>query len=259
MDKISKGMGTVSQLTAICIVLTFIVGMRWQDGFYTELGFPWMSGYSNYLDTIMTGVATIKLFLLAGAVGWFSIWGLSNWRYEAATMTLVVFVFILAPFGDLAASLIEQNSTPEFSIFKSQYQICTTGFILGGLIKLLSNEKTTPIFDTEDRKFLILIYSLLILCTVMIGIFDSPKSLGAAAAQNAMRTGFSNYSSVKDGKAEHWSIIGQNQGNFILARPLYKNNTIEIKVANNLSELVIYPATPISSGIIDTTSTISNP
>jgi hypothetical protein len=259
MDKISKGMGTVSQVTAVCIVLTFIVGMRWQDGFYTELGFPWMSGYANYLDTIKAGIVIIELFLLAGAVGWFSIWGLSNWRYDAATMTLAIFAFILAPFGDLAASLIEQNSTPEYSIFKSQYQICTTGFILGGIIKLLSNEKTTPNFETNERKFQIPIYSLLIFCIVMIGTFDSPKSLGAAAAQSAMRTGFSNYSSVKDGKAEHWSIIGQNQGNFILARPLYKNNTIEIKVANNTSELVIYPTTPISSGIIDTTSTLSNP
>ncbi|RZI33147.1 hypothetical protein [Pseudomonas orientalis] len=259
MNKISKGMGTVSQLTAVCIVLTFIVGMRWQDGFYTELGFPWMSGYSNYLDTIKAGIATIKLFLLAGAVGWFSIWGLSNWRYDAATMTLVLFVFILAPFGDLAASLVEQKSTPEYSIFKSQYQICTTGFILGGIIMLLSNKKTTPSFETEDSKFHTPIYSLLILCTVMIGIFDSPKSLGAAAAQSAVRTGFSNYSSVKDGKSEHWSIIGQNQGNFILARPHYKNNTIEIKVANNTSELIIYPATPISAGVIDATSTINNP
>lgn len=246
-------MGAVSQLTAVCIVLTFIVGMRWQDGFYNELGFPWMSSYSNYLDTIKAGIVIIKLFLLAGAAGWFSIWGLSNWRYDAATMTLVFFVFILAPFGDLAASLLAQKSTPEFSIFKSQYQICITGFILGGIIKLLSNEKTTPKFETEERKFQIPIYSLLILCTVMIGIFDSPKSLGAAAAQSAMRTGFSNYSSVKDGKAEHWKIIGQNQGNFILARPLYQNNTIEIKVANNTSELIIYPTTPISAGVIDTT------
>jgi len=259
MDKISKGMGTVSQLTAVCIVLTFIVGMRWQDGFYTELGFPWMSGYTNYLDTIKAGILIIKLFLLAVAVGWFSIWGLSNWKYEAATMTLIFFIFILAPLGDFAAALIEQSSTPEFSIFKSQYQICTTGFILGGIIKLLSNEKTTPSFETKDRNFQIPMYSLLILCTAMIGIFDSPRSLGAAAAQSAMRTGFSSYSSVKDNKAEYWSIIGQNQGNFILARPLYKNNTIEIKVANNTSELVIYPTTPISSGIIDTTSTISNP
>lgn len=259
MDKISKGMGAVSQLTAVCIVLTFIVGMRWQEGFYTELGFPWMSGYSNYLDTTMTGVATIKVFLLAGVIGWFSIWGLSNWKYEAATMTLVFFAFILVPLGDVAASLFEQDSTPEFLIFKSQFQICTTGFILGGIIKLLSNENTTPSFENEDRKFKIPIYSLLILCTFMIGLFDSPKSLGAAAAQSAMRTGFSNYSSVKDSKAEHWSIIGQNQGNFILARPVYKNNTIEIKVANNTSELIIYPTTPISSGIIDTTSTISNP
>jgi len=255
MDKISKGMGTVSQLTAVCIVLTFIVGMRWQDGFYTELGFPWMSGYSNYLDTIKAGIATIELFLLTGAVGWFSIWGLSNWKYDAATTTLVIFVLILAPFGDLAASLVKQTSTPEFLIFRSQYQICTTGFILGGTIMLLSNKETTPSFG--DRKFQTPIYSLLILCTIMIGIFDSPKSLGAAAAQSAMRTGFSSYSSVKDGKAEHWSIIGQNQGNFILARPLYKNNTIEVKVANNTSELIIYPTTPISSGIIDTTSVIN--
>ncbi|CAH0318965.1 hypothetical protein SRABI89_05200 [Pseudomonas koreensis] len=254
MDKISKGMGAVSQLTAVCIVLTFIVGMRWQDGFYTELGFPWMSGYSNYLDTIKAGIVIIELFILAGAIGWFSIWGLSNWKYDAATMTLVIFIFILAPLGDVAATLIEQNSTPEFTVFKSRYQIVITGFILGGIIKLLSNEKTTPSFEPADRKFQIPMYSLLILCTIMIGIFDSPKSLGAAAAQSAVRTGFSNYSSVKDGKAEYWSIIGQNQGNFILARPLYKNNTIEIKVANNTSELVIYPTTPISSGIIDTTS-----
>jgi len=258
MDKISKGMGTVSQLTAVCIVLTFIVGMRWQDGFYTELGFPWMSGYSNYLDTIKAGIATIKLFLLAGAVGWFSIWGLCNWKYEAAITTLVIFILLLAPFGDLVASLFENNSTPEFLVFRSQYQICTTGFILGGTIKLLSNEKTTPSFEAEDRNFQIPLYTLLILCTVMIGIFDSPKSLGAASAQSAMRTGFSNYSSVKDSKSEHWSIIGQNQGNFILARPLYKKNTIEIKVANNTSELVIYPTTPISYGVIDTTSTMSN-
>lgn len=252
-------MGTVSQLTALCIVLTFIVGMRWQDGFYTELGFPWMSGYTNYLDTIKAGVVIIELFILAGSIGWFSIWGLANWKYDAATMILAIFVFILAPLGDVAAALIEQNSTPEFTVFKSQYQIFITGFILGGIIKLLSNEKTTPSFEPEDIKFQIPIYSLLILCTVMIGVFDSPKSLGAAAAQSAVRTGFSNYSSVKDGKADYWSIIGQNQGNFILARPLYKNNTIEIKVANNTSEFVIYPTTPISSGIIDTTSTISNP
>lgn len=255
MDKISKGMGAVSQLTAVCIVLTFIVGMRWQDGFYTELGFPWMSGYSNYLDTIKAGIVIIELFILAGAAGWFSIWGLSNWKYDTAIMTIVIFAFILAPLGDVAAALMEQNSTPEFTIFKSRYQIFITGFILGGLIKLLSNEKTTPSFEPTHRKFQIPMYSLLILCTVMIGIFDSPKSLGAAAAQIALRAGFSNYSSVKDGKAEYWSIIGQNQGNFILARPLYKNNTIEIKVANNTSELVIYPITPISSGMIDTTST----
>lgn len=259
MDNISRGMGTVSQLTAVCIVLTFIVGMRWQDGFYTELGFPWMSSYSNYLDTIKAGIAIMKLFLLAGTVGWFSIWGLSNWRYDSATMTLIAFILILAPLGDLAASIFEQNSTPDFFIFKSHYQICITGFILGGIIKLLSNEKTTPTFESKDGKFQIPMYCLLVLCTIMIGIFDSPKFLGASAAQSAMRTGFSNYSSVKDGKAEHWSIIGQNQGNFILARPLYKNNTIEIKVANNTSELVIYPTTPISSGMIDTTSTISNP
>ncbi|MEV4700295.1 hypothetical protein [Pseudomonas brassicacearum] len=259
MGKISKGMGTVTQVSAICIVLTFLVGMRWQDGFYAGLGFPWMSGYANYLDTIKAGIGIIEVFLLAGTAGWFAIWGLSNWRYEGATTTLFIFAFILAPFGDIAASLIEQNSTPEFLIFKSRYQICTTGFTIGGTLKLLSNESTTPNFETEEKRYQIPIYSLLVLCIAMIGIFDSPKSLGAAAAQSAIRTGFSNYSSVKDGKAEYWSIIGQNQGNFILARPHYKNNTIQIKVANNTSELVIYPTTPISSGIIDTTSTLSTP
>ncbi|WP_460087019.1 hypothetical protein [Pseudomonas sp. H1_B04] len=258
MDKISKGMGAISQVTAICIVLTFIVGMRWQDGFYAALGFPWMSGYANYLDTIKAGIVIIKVFLLAGTAGWFATWGLSNWRYEGATATLFI-AFIFALSGDFAASLIEQNSTPEYLTFKSQYQICTTGFIIGGILKLLSNDKTTPNFEAEEKKLQIPIYSLLILCIAMIGIFDSPRSLGVAAAQSAIRTGFSNYSSVRDGKAEYWSIIGQNQGNFILARPLYKNNTIQIKVANNTSELVIYPTTPISSGVIDDTSTLSTP
>jgi hypothetical protein len=233
--------------------------MRWQDGFYAALGFPWMSGYANYLDTIKAGIVIIKVFLLAGTLGWFAIWGLSNWRYEGATTTLFVLAVIFAPSGDLVASLIEQSSTPEYLIFKSQYQICTTGFIIGGILKLLSSEKTTPNFETEEKKFQIPIYSLLVFCIVMIGIFDSPQSLGAAAAQSAIRTGFSNYSSVRDGKAEYWSIIGQNQGNFILARPFYKNNTIQIKVANNTSELVIYPTTPISSGVIDDTSRLSTP
>lgn len=259
MDNISKGMGIISQVAAICIVLTFIVGMRWQDGFYAGLGFPWMSGYTNYLDTVKTGIGIVELFLLAGIAGWFFTWGMSNWRYEAATTILFTCALILVPLGDLAPSLFGQNSTIEYLVFRSQYQICITGFVIGGILKLLSNEKNTPNIEAEEKKYQFPIYSLLVFCIVMMGIFDSPKSLGAAAAQSAIRNGFSHYSSVKDEKAEHWSIIGQNQGNFILARPLYKSNTIEVKVANNTSEFIIYPTTPISSGIIDTTSKLSAP
>lgn len=259
MDKISQGMGAISQATAICIILTFIVGMRWQDGFYSELGYPWMSDYTNYLDTIKSGTLIIKVFLLAGTIGWFSIWVLTNWKYEGATTTLFIFAFILAPFGDLAATLIERNSTTEYLIFRSQYQICITGFIIGGILKLLSSEETTPNFKSDKKTNQIPFYTLFILCIVMIGLFDSPKSLGAAAAQNAIRTGFRYFSSAVDARAEHWSIIGQNQGNFILARPIYKNNTVQIKVANNISEFLIYPTKPIFSEIIEATDKLSTP
>lgn len=248
MRKLSSGMTTVSQAVAIGIVFAFLAGMRWQDGFYEELGYPWISSYSNYLDTMRAGIPIVKVYLFAACGGWFSIWLLSNWKYEWATATLVICGPILLPMGDLVASWFEAIEQPEYLIFKSNYQIITAGFFIGGTLKILTsrNLQTAIKQINIDNKFVL--YALMLISIAIVGLYDSPKILGSAIAKQAILTGFRGFSVVTDNTSAAWNLIGHSQGNLILVRPLYEKNTFQMKVSNTTSELIIYPTSPIRLG-----------
>lgn len=251
MGKLSKGMSFFAQLVAVCIVLSFVMGMQWQEDFYSELGFPWVSGYSNYLDTMQAGIPTLKYFLYFIAAGSGIIWALSHWRPELAAFLLLLVAIIFTISADMVASWFHDLQSPEFLMFRSYYLLATSGFTIGGvaiaIISTTSNHldgATADATEPHDRK-LRLFYTLILISIIMMAIVDSPSSLGQATARKAILNGFNEYSQVIDADSKTWRLIGFSQGHLVLARTDYKNNTIQIKLASDTSELVINPSTPI--------------
>lgn len=253
MERISKGMAATSQFAALSVAFSFIVGLRWQQGFYNELGFPWLSGYANYLDTMKAGIDPALDFLIAGACGWALFWGLSR-RAADTTGSFLVVCLVIIPFSDLFASLFYEANNQEYFILRSRYQIITSGFFIGGYINHLPHVtifKANKEKDVTSKKMSSELFVILLVSIVMIAVADSPNSLGKAAARIAIDTGFSDYSYAtyqKGTENEGWSIVGYSQGNLILARPIYSKNQIQMKISNNISDWVIYPTSPIRSG-----------
>lgn len=253
MERISKGMAVTSQFAALCVAFSFIVGLRWQQGFYNELGFPWLSGYANYLDTMKAGIDPALDFFIAGACGWGITWALSR-RSANTAGSFLALCLVIIPFSDLFSSLPYDTSNQKYFILRSRYQIITSGLFIGAYINHLPYVtifKASKGKDVSSKKLSLELFVLLFASIVMIAVFDSPNSLGKAAARMAIDTGFSNYSYAtyqKDKESENWNIVGYSQGNLILARAVYSKNQIQMKISNNVSDWVIYPTFPIRSG-----------
>ncbi|WP_156463171.1 hypothetical protein [Pseudomonas sp. Leaf129] len=253
MEQFSKGMAATSQFAAFCVALSFILGLRWQQGFYNELGFPWLSGYANYLDTMKAGIDPAIDFLAACACGWAAFWVITR-RANDTTGAFLAICMMLIPFGDLFASFLYNTNTPNYFIIRSRYQIITSGFFIGGYINQIpyvTAFKSYTLKIVSPKRNSAELLALLMSSIVMIAVADSPNTLGKAAARIAIDTGFSNYSYAidqKDKNQESWNIVGYSQGNLILARPVYIRNQIQIKISNNISDWVIYPTSPIRFG-----------
>lgn len=250
---LSKIMGTLSQAAALCVVLTFLVGMQWQEAFYRELGFYWISGYANYLDIIKSGIPIVKILIFASATGYFTIWFISSWKPNLTPPILLLTGIVVIPFSELVSSWFTEGYDLEFIDFRSHYQLITIGLFLGGLLKeVRSNRQYKNPGETHNSapQPTDAALALAILSIIMLAVSDAPTMLGKSSAQHAMRNGFQNYSTVTDNKAESWKIVGYSQGNLILARISYQRNHIQMKISNNLADWIISPTITPQSIIV---------
>lgn len=251
MDRTSKVIIFLSQLAAFSIVLTFIIGMRWQTGFYDGLGFPWLSGYSNYLDTIKFGIPHTLTLALSSAVGWYVTWVLYHRNKELLPFLLLITICLISV-SQLFASFFYDVASSDFLHLESYYQLVLTGFCIGCV--LCAPLRLENITERNEPKLItrFQLMVLLFLTIVMIAFFASPYKLGKAAAQEAIKTGFKGYSLAYDNKSEYWSIVGHSQGNLILARILNSKNQVQVKISNNISDWIIYSTIPQATGITST-------
>ncbi|WP_456293243.1 hypothetical protein [Pseudomonas sp. AK106] len=250
MDRTSKIIIFLSQMAALSVVLTFILGMRWQAGFFEGLGFPWLSGYFNYLDTIRFGVP--HALVLGGSV---AIGSFITWMIVDKNKDLLPYLFLLAlvllTMSDLIPSFFYKVGTFSFLNLQSFYQVIFAGFIIGCVLVAPPRLKKMKAINSKwvtTYQMLVLLFGSI----VMIAFFSSPYTIGKADAQKAISSGFEGYSLATDSRSEYWSIVGHSQGNLILARLIKNKNQVQVKISNNVSDWVIYSTAPQGLGAIST-------
>lgn len=250
MDDTSKVVVFLSQVAALSVVLTFVVGMRWQSGFYEGLGFPWLSGYSNYLDTIRFGVPHTLTLGLAAASGWFVTWIIYHQKKDLVPV-LFFSTIVLIPMGEMFSSFFYDPTSTAYLRLMSFYQIILTGFFIGCVFCAPPRWSIVKGEGGESlRAFQIVV--LLFVSVIMIAFFASPYQLGKAAAQEAISTGFRDNALVTNSNSEYWNLVGYSQGNMILARIVTAKNQVQVKVANNISDWIVFPTDPKATGITST-------
>jgi len=250
MERTSKIIIFLSQMAALSVVLTFILGMRWQTGFYEGLGFPWLSGYFNYLDTIRFGV--YQALFLGGsiALGSFIAWIIIHKDKLLLPYLYFIAIFLLT-MSELVPSFFYKVGSYSFLNFQSLYQIIVAGFLIGCVAvapPVMEKMKAINPKGVTTYQILVLLFGSI----VMIGFFSSPYTLGKADAQKAITSGFYGYSLATDSKSEYWSIVGHSQGNLILARLAANRNQVQVKISNNVSDWVIYSTLPQLPGSTST-------
>ena len=224
--------------------------MRWQTGFFEGLGFPWLSGYFNYLDTIRFGVPHALVLGGSVAIGSFASWITLHMDKDLPPYLFLI-ALVLLMMSDLVPNIFQEIGTPNFLILQGFYQIILAGFMIGCVLVTpprLKNMKAEKSNWVTTYQILVLLFGSI----VMIAFFSSPYILGKADAQKATSSGFEGYSLATDSKSEYWSIVGHSQGNLILARLVASKNQVQVKISNNVSDWIIYSTAPQIPGAMTT-------